>query len=449
MGCHQCISRPNENASELNNPNEKVKGGKLRSYYPRNYGNSGKESSYTTKVIVEGNKRTIISHYSSGGSGSGRYNYDDYGSSSSSKYKKEVNVQTLRNEALSRINEYRSMHQASSVRYNSTINSLAQKHAEYLARRDTLQYSDNTYNGDDLGEIVSSRTSIITGRELIDYWYQDGRNHDYSNNRGKASNFAQLVWKSTKDFGLGAALSSNGNYYFVGNFYPAGNVSFQFKKNVLPKRGGGYTRQEIEEEDDDDDDDYKPSSNYVKKDDNKGNTNKRQDNYYNNTSNKYNRDDDDDDDEDDGDTNAFSQSALRAHNKYRAKHHVSSLRINNDLTKIAQKYADYLARNDIFEHSDNEYKGDPLGENLFMCGGVKITGEKMTDAWYEEVKDYNWGNPERQRSTVGHFTQLVWKDSNQVGFGYAKSRTGKYYGVANYYPAGNYQGEFGDNVKRA
>ena len=48
---------------------------------------------------------------------------------------------------------------------------------------------------------------------------------------------------------------------------------------------------------------------------------------------------------------------------------------------------------------------------------------------------------------TGHFTQVVWKGSQEIGVGRAKSRDGtKWYIVTNYYPAGNYVGEYKSNV---
>ena len=144
----------------------------------------------------------------------------------------------------------------------------------------------------------------------------------------------------------------------------------------------------------------------------------------------------------------FQKSALDAHNNYRAKHHVGKLVLNQQLCDIAQRYAEELARTGNFAHSNDSFHGDNMGENLFACYGMKITGKMMTDDWYNEVSMYNFNNP-GYISGTGHFTQIVWKGSKQVGFGYAQARDGYYYGVANYYPAGNFIGEFEENVFKA
>ena len=46
----------------------------------------------------------------------------------------------------------------------------------------------------------------------------------------------------------------------------------------------------------------------------------------------------------------------------------------------------------------------------------------------------------------GHFTQVVWKDSKKLGIAYASGKSGTYV-VANYDPAGNFLGQYPENVQ--
>ena len=143
---------------------------------------------------------------------------------------------------------------------------------------------------------------------------------------------------------------------------------------------------------------------------------------------------------------------LEAHNKYRKQHHAGPLKINKELTTIAQKYAELLAAKNIFEHSHAKFHGKPMGENLYAnivsdiskCDVNEIV--EATKFWYNEVLKYNFNKPGFSFST-GHFTQVVWKSTKEVGFGVAYSvERRECYIVANYYPAGNYQGKFTQNV---
>ena len=56
----------------------------------------------------------------------------------------------------------------------------------------------------------------------------------------------------------------------------------------------------------------------------------------------------------------FASEILTSHNKFRALHNASSLKYNLKIEKTAQKYADYLSKNDLFQHSHTQ----GLGENL-------------------------------------------------------------------------------------
>ncbi|EDO14674.1 hypothetical protein Kpol_282p1, partial [Vanderwaltozyma polyspora DSM 70294] len=68
-------------------------------------------------------------------------------------------------------------------------------------------------------------------------------------------------------------------------------------------------------------------------------------------------------------------------------------------------------------------------------------------AWYDEIANYDYSNPGFSVAT-GHFTQLIWKDTTQVGCGI--KYCGDYYGdyiICSYNPPGNYQGEFASEVE--
>ncbi len=146
---------------------------------------------------------------------------------------------------------------------------------------------------------------------------------------------------------------------------------------------------------------------------------------------------------------------LNKNNDYRKKHHVSELKLDEDLIKSAIKYAEVLASNSdprYLEHSHiKNDKGEPIGENLYTCtaSGSACYDEESTepaDLWYDEVKMYDFKKMDYQEGT-GHFTQMVWKGSEKMGCGVAKRNDGRTYKVVcHYFPAGNFLGEFEKNV---
>ncbi len=89
--------------------------------------------------------------------------------------------------------------------------------------------------------------------------------------------------------------------------------------------------------------------------------------------------------------------------------------------------------------------------------------------WYDEIKDFRFGyggfamntgensnNYDKDFISIlvnnlfcensGHFTQVVWKGTKEMGVGRATARSGNFYVVANYAPPGNMQGAFTANV---
>ncbi|CAH1785821.1 unnamed protein product [Owenia fusiformis] len=145
----------------------------------------------------------------------------------------------------------------------------------------------------------------------------------------------------------------------------------------------------------------------------------------------------------------FRDEMLTAHNLYRKKHHSPSMKLNDDLCKHAQKYADYLGKQNKFEHSSDAFKGQPVGENLAMkwsSGNEEYSGIDATDQWYSEISKYDFKTTQRPPQGTGHFTQVVWRSSVELGVGRARTKDGKWIAVANYAPAGNYIGQFAENV---
>jgi len=144
------------------------------------------------------------------------------------------------------------------------------------------------------------------------------------------------------------------------------------------------------------------------------------------------------------DLDKFRQDSLAAHNAYRAKHGVAALKISAELNALAQEWAEHLIATGTFEHRPNNKNG----ENIYMSGGkaAQEQAQGAVDSWYSEIKDYTFGKePSMGGPVTGHFTQVVWKGSTEVGVGVAQEGS-KVVVVANYSPPGNYGGQYVDNV---
>lgn len=138
-------------------------------------------------------------------------------------------------------------------------------------------------------------------------------------------------------------------------------------------------------------------------------------------------------------SSGFASTILKAHNDKRALHKdTSSLTWSDELASYAQAYADKYDCSGTLTHSGGKY-----GENL--AAGYDAAGS--VNAWYDEIKDYDYSNPSYSSAT-GHFTQVVWKGSTQLGCGIKNCNNawGNYV-ICSYSPAGNVIGKFPDNVQ--
>jgi uncharacterized protein YkwD len=124
---------------------------------------------------------------------------------------------------------------------------------------------------------------------------------------------------------------------------------------------------------------------------------------------------------------------LDAHNTYRAKHCAPPMTWSAEVAASAQKWASQC----VTDHDPNS----DLGENL--AWGTDLSAKEAVSLWYDEVGEYNFSAP--GFGPAGHFTQLVWRGSKQLGCGKAVCR-GDVYWVCRYSPPGNVDTEFRANV---
>ena len=67
------------------------------------------------------------------------------------------------------------------------------------------------------------------------------------------------------------------------------------------------------------------------------------------------------------------KSALNAHNRLREIHGAPPLIHNPDLSRIAQNWSNQQAKSNMMKHSNSDWNGKRLGENL-ACGTQGVYG---------------------------------------------------------------------------
>lgn len=137
---------------------------------------------------------------------------------------------------------------------------------------------------------------------------------------------------------------------------------------------------------------------------------------------------------------ADAQAFVDAHNKVRAQHCAAPLAWSPKLAQIAQRWANSLRdRGCRFEHSNGS-----TGENLAAGTIGSLPPEAVVQMWYDEIAHYKFPNGGFAMQT-GHFTQVVWRGTAQVGCGHAQCK-GMDLWVCEYDPPGNWEGQYRENV---
>ncbi|XP_030374306.1 uncharacterized protein LOC115623894 [Scaptodrosophila lebanonensis] len=288
-------------------------------------------------------------------------------------------------------------HKTPKLTLNADLTSGCASYAKEIADKNKLEYSKGNY-----GENLCMTSSNPV--ECVKTWYDEIKDYDFRHHRFSfgTGHFTQVVWKSSKELGVGKAKSSKGATYVVARYTPAGNIDGKYKENRHDARMFLLDNVIL------------------------------------------------------GDLiliqiiccalllclpaihASVEEDVLERHNSYREKHNSPALTLNSRLSRECADYAKEIAQKDVLK---------PSGENWYGESLCRTTYDPTTCVrdWYNEIKEYDYDNPKLSKETE-HFTQLVWKSTEELGVGVAKGARGDSFVVARYVPPGNVPGYFEDNV---
>lgn len=156
-----------------------------------------------------------------------------------------------------------------------------------------------------------------------------------------------------------------------------------------------------------------------------------------------------------------SKAMTEAHNELRKKYNLPPLIYSDTLAEVAVKWAKKLqSRACKMTHSLGE-----TGENLYWASPYtliktdshnnktqttrlqNITDQQVVQSWYEEVKWYDYDTNSCQKGQVcGHYTQLIWKQSNKLGCAAIACKDLSQVWVCEYSPPGNINMRYPDGT---
>lgn len=143
----------------------------------------------------------------------------------------------------------------------------------------------------------------------------------------------------------------------------------------------------------------------------------------------------------------FIKQCKDAHDYARKPLGVPSLEWDEDLAKEAQEWANTMLKEKNMHHSKKKGMGENIAWEYNSNKKPKNVHDMIIRRWidnekpYFEYKTYPCKDKDCKKE-VGHYTQVIWKNTKKFGVGLAEDGEGNAYLCANYQPAGNFIGQF-------
>ena len=137
----------------------------------------------------------------------------------------------------------------------------------------------------------------------------------------------------------------------------------------------------------------------------------------------------------------FANTILETHNNERAAVGSPALKWSDSLAADAKSWAEHLAQLGKLEHATGTGQGENLSYRSDSRGPSAISTVDLLSGWVNEKNNWH-GGPLTNSNwyATGHYTQMVWKNTKEVGCATATAGNSIYL-VCRYSPPGNYMGQ--------
>ena len=115
--------------------------------------------------------------------------------------------------------------------WSTELAAYAQEWANFLAANNNCQMAHRKSLGKDIksaGEnIFWGSASKFTALNASEAWYSEIKDYKYrpvsAQNYSKTGHYTQMIWKNTREAGIGVAICKDGATIIVANYFPPGN----------------------------------------------------------------------------------------------------------------------------------------------------------------------------------------------------------------------------------